>query len=1488
MRHKNVMILGLSIQLVVVLLCSGMALAVWQGTDFDDNLILSYDPTHPNNLDTVNVTIISRDISQGINSAYIINFSRDGVDTEGGYSFSYANSENTEMYCMIPSHQNTGGTTISFKVDAYDEVNAKITSDEISYSVIKNGSWLYDTFEENILVDINPEDPEPYQDVEVTIQSSFSNVPIVSANIAWEIDTPGQSLRNGLASFDRQSPTLMTATILGYEGDSNVTLTITAYDMYGSSITSSSYGYLVGPSDITYVYDMVIEVLYDEKERAEGASVTIRNESGIVYSGLTNSNGLMQTPVMFHRGDYTIEVDYSQKSKTEGVSIPYQDNNQITFNFEASAMVVEEFSTFPHMYDYIGVIAALILPLLICWIFYKKQRARLLALTEKKKSFGGNGPEEKQRLRAVLLDAFIKETKQPKAIIPIGFFALGVLGAIFIPFYPWWVILIIASFIAVVSYKFPYSALLVLSLFVTGSAAYQTPEFGLVFLIFSLIIMLCSFYDWRFGYLVFLMIFLSRFGVPFIVPVFAVMIYSTFLAIAVTLCAGVFLVLLVSTSNYHVIGFIAGAEHSTAFMVFSKPVVEDFTPGTFATVMSKIVDADSDIIGSVLADGFATSMIPLFMLAAWCFGIFLLSYLVDEKKRLSFTRLKEWLGYPFNGNKFRQIMFYSISSIVLSSYITIYWFGYLDDSELMSTLSYTLLFIGAAAVVYTTVVTCFMIREMFREYFTSRIGVSTVGARISEMSDLGKTTFDQVGGLDDVKMDIKESVLVPLLRPDIAERFGVEPAKGILLFGAPGCGKTLTMKALATELNIEMFTIKCGDLMSKWYGESETRMMQLFKTAKERKPAIIFFDEIDAVAKRRDLYSADDVTPRLLSIMLSELDGMDQATGVIIVGSTNKPELVDPALLRPGRFDKIMYVPPPDFTERIDVLKVHMRGKPLEDNIDLEELAKKTEGFSGADLANLVKEAATNTMRRSMSTKKITTISRQDFMDILPRIKPSISLTMKEEYEMVKMRYERKVHEKTRGEKRAVVTLKSIVGLKDVKKELEESVILPLTRRELVERFKLKTGRAILLHGPPGCGKTYLMKALANQFNLPFQEITGSELFNAINAEGTLAVKGLWSSLRDMAPAILFISDIDEIASLMNLDKDENKKALSVFLSMLDNIQPYDRVVIVATSENPKALDQSVYKLGRFDKRIFVSPPDFEERRRMFELNLKEVPKIGQINLDYLAKVTNDYSSEDVFAVVEEAKLLAVSGEDILSGAKESKKPLGVKMAHLMEAVEKIKPSIKEWEERTKDVLPRYVRPMPSPPSATPEERGETIDEETPAIPDSYEEFIPEQVPEPLTAESSEIPNPGSEIELTDPPAPPSSVISEESEQIPDEIPPPPKPKATKAPPIPRPPPPTIKKRPIPLPKKDPTLVEEELESSDEPIITESPVPSTGSNPSNPQGTSNPKSKTEKEIEKMTKAELIEECKRLNLKTKGKKAEIKARLLDYVKGRGGR
>jgi AAA+ superfamily predicted ATPase len=310
-------------------------------------------------------------------------------------------------------------------------------------------------------------------------------------------------------------------------------------------------------------------------------------------------------------------------------------------------------------------------------------------------------------------------------------------------------------------------------------------------------------------------------------------------------------------------------------------------------------------------------------------------------------------------------------------------------------------------------------RIMFPSTFSEQRS-DVIGTRVGEMLHFRGTTFENVGGLRSIKSELKDALMVPLLQPEISTRFGVQPPRGILLFGPPGCGKTLLMRAVASELNVEMIGVKCSDLMSKWYGESEGAVAGLFSHARKHAPCILFLDEIDAITKRRDFYSTDDVTPRILSIMLAEMDGMDAAEGIIIVGSTNKPEMVDPALMRPGRFDKVIYVPPPELESRRIILGIHLRGKPLATDVNLDAIARATEGFSGADLANLVTEAATLAMHKAMATGHSPGITQGDFDEMLSQIQPSITKDMIKEYMELRNVYQRK-------------TYKSITGSGDVK-----------------------------------------------------------------------------------------------------------------------------------------------------------------------------------------------------------------------------------------------------------------------------------------------------------------------------------------------------------------------------------------------------------------------------------------------------------------------
>ncbi len=889
--------------------------------------------------------------------------------------------------------------------------------------------------------------------------------------------------------------------------------------------------------------------------------------------------------------------------------------------------------------------------------------------------------EEKKGILSKISKWIEQEKKTPKYVKNVAFFFTGILGGFFLPFYPWWMVILLASIVGLIAHKYPQLSLVLLTLFVTAEVAYQSAELGFVFLIASLPLLGASLYDWRYGILTYMMLFLAPYGIPYVVPIGAGIVYTVTFGVTVGVVGSLYIFLFLTLGNFEVFGLIPGPVHDGAKTLVAghtqplKDAISNFTLGDFASAYASMASLDN----RVFAEGAANlgNAIPsILVIIAWGIAFYIAGLMMKGKAESVDVSYKDWLKYS------------SAAAALIggSSAAAMIATNHMDLLGL-------LLIPGVFAAVYLSTLTAMMIKDEFSGYFAAKAGGVAVGKRVAEMKRK-RVTWEMVGGLADVKQEIKESLVVPLLRKDVAKKYGIEPPKGILLFGPPGCGKTLLMKALATELNVEMISVKCSDLMSKWYGESENRVAELFATAKERAPCILFFDEIDAIAKRRDMYSSDDVSPRILTIILSELDGLDVSTGLIVVGTTNKPELVDPALLRPGRMDKVIYVPPPSYEERIDILKVHLMGKPIAPDIDLAEIAKRTERFSGADLANLVKEAAIQAMKRALRTGKPAVITMADFEAVLPNIKPSISLRMIEEYEKIKMDFERKMHQLQRAEKKQVVTWEDVGGLEDIKRVIREYIEIPLKRPDLVEKYKLKTAKGILLFGPPGCGKTHVMRAASHELGLPMQIVNGPELLNSLVGQSEAAIRDIMTRARENAPSIVFFDEIDAIASKESMKTPEVSRAVSQLLTELDGMKPRDKVIVVATTNRPQLLDPALLRPGRFDKIFYVPPPDLKARADIFKIHLKGVPTKGPIDYIVLAHRTEGYSGADIAAIVEEAKLIAIREQvkkELERKGKDTKdlesylaelehvgegEEYGVTMAHLLEALSKIKPSI--------------------------------------------------------------------------------------------------------------------------------------------------------------------------------------------------------------------
>ncbi len=533
-----------------------------------------------------------------------------------------------------------------------------------------------------------------------------------------------------------------------------------------------------------------------------------------------------------------------------------------------------------------------------------------------------------------------------------------------------------------------------------------------------------------------------------------------------------------------------------------------------------------------------------------------------------------------------------------------------------------------------------------------------------------KITWDMIGGYEEIKREIREYIELPLRRKDIAEKYGLKPPKGILLFGPPGCGKTMMMKALANEAKINFIYVSVPEIMSKWYGESEQRLRELFNNARKMAPVILFFDEIDTIGVRREHHVGDSVTPRLLSLMLSEMDGLASEDGVIVVGSTNVPHLLDKALLRPGRFDKLIYVGLPDLRSRIEIFKIHCKNKPLAGDVDFEALAKMTERYTGADIANVCQEVARRVAAESLNTGVNREIKMEDFIEVIKKYKPSVSLETLEQYEKFKMDYERKTGTDIPvTELIEKVTLNDVGGYDQIKKELFEFLEIQFKYSNLMAQMKIPPIRGILLYGPPGVGKTMMAKALANTLGVKLIMLSGAEILYKGYEGAVAAVKEVFNRARENKPAIILLDEIDAIAPRREAYKSEGNKVVNQLLTEMDGIRTLRDVVVIATTNRIEDVDPALLRPGRFDKVVFMPLPNRDERRDIFEKYLgKET--CSKVNCDALAALTEGYSGADLASVTREAKLKVL--KEMIRGNVNRE----LTYEDLLDAIAMVKPSV--------------------------------------------------------------------------------------------------------------------------------------------------------------------------------------------------------------------
>ncbi len=565
-----------------------------------------------------------------------------------------------------------------------------------------------------------------------------------------------------------------------------------------------------------------------------------------------------------------------------------------------------------------------------------------------------------------------------------------------------------------------------------------------------------------------------------------------------------------------------------------------------------------------------------------------------------------------------------------------------------------------------------------------------------------RVTWEDIGDLEEAKQKIRELVELPLKHPEIFKHLGIEPPKGILLYGPPGCGKTLLAKAVANETNAYFIHINGPEIMSKYYGESEARLREIFEEAKKNAPAIIFIDEIDAIAPRRDEVTGE-VEKRVVAQLLTLMDGLQERGQVIVIGATNRPEAVDPALRRPGRFDREIYIGMPDKRARKEILQVHTRNVPLctkedverglckeEDIIDLDKLAEMTHGYTGADLAALVKEAAMIRLRRAIESKEIDI----EQPEIPPEQLQKIKVTMKDFLEALKYVQPTVLREVIIEVPE--VRWDDIGGYEQVKQELREVVEWPLKYPKYFEELGVEPPKGILLFGPPGCGKTLLAKAVATESGANFIAVRGPEVLSKWVGESERAIREIFKKARMAAPCVIFFDEIDAIAPARGRTHDTSgvtDRMVNQLLAEMDGIAPLKNVVVIAATNRPDILDPALLRPGRFDRLIYIPPPDEQARFEILKVHVKKIKavsdRIKDGNYRYLrelAKRTEYYTGADLAALVREAAMLALR-ESVKEG-----KVRSVDIEHFEEALKRVQPSLTPELVRRYDEMARELR----------------------------------------------------------------------------------------------------------------------------------------------------------------------------------------------------
>jgi transitional endoplasmic reticulum ATPase len=537
-------------------------------------------------------------------------------------------------------------------------------------------------------------------------------------------------------------------------------------------------------------------------------------------------------------------------------------------------------------------------------------------------------------------------------------------------------------------------------------------------------------------------------------------------------------------------------------------------------------------------------------------------------------------------------------------------------------------------------------------------------------------TYDDIGGLGSSVAQVREMVELPLRHPELFQRLGIDPPKGVLLYGPPGTGKTLLARAVANETEANFFHIAGPEIMGSRYGESEERLRQVFQEASQNAPSIIFIDEIDSIAPKREQVTGE-VERRIVAQLLTLMDGLEPRQNIVVIGATNRRDAIDEALRRPGRFDREIVIGVPDQTGRREVLAIHTRGMPLAEGTDLDEIARTTYGFVGADLGALVREAAMDSLRRILPDINLRegiptevleklSVGQDDFLSAMKRIQPSALREIM--IQAPNVRWE------------------DVGGLDEAQTKLKEGVELPLRSPQSFKRLGIRPAKGFLLFGPPGTGKTLLAKAVAREAEANFVATKSSDLLSKWYGESEQQVSRLFERARQVAPTVIFIDEIDSLAPTRGGGLGEpavTERVVNTLLAEMDGLEDMQGVVVMAATNRPNLLDPALLRPGRFDELVYVPVPDAKARRKILGIHTKKMPLAADVDLDDLAERTSRFTGADLEDLTRRAGLIAL---------RESMDVAEVSAEHFATALHEVRPSVTPEVEREYEEMLRTLR----------------------------------------------------------------------------------------------------------------------------------------------------------------------------------------------------